>query len=87
MMFNFFVNQHLFYALATGDATPLIESLEQTKNLTLSSQWVQFLRNHDEKNLGRVSKKDRQKAFDRMGPDENMQLYKMGVYAAGWHPC
>jgi maltose alpha-D-glucosyltransferase / alpha-amylase len=29
MMFNFFVNQHVFYALASGDVTPLAKALEQ----------------------------------------------------------
>ena len=31
MMFNFWVNQHLFYALASGDARPLAKALEQTR--------------------------------------------------------
>ena len=29
MMFNFFVNQHLFYALASEDVGPLAEALRQ----------------------------------------------------------
>ena len=28
MMFNFQVNQHLFYALATADSRPLVKALE-----------------------------------------------------------
>jgi maltose alpha-D-glucosyltransferase/alpha-amylase len=31
MLFNFRVNQHLFYALATGDTRPLIKALKMTK--------------------------------------------------------
>ena len=31
MMFNFFVNQHLFYALASGDIGPLAEALKATR--------------------------------------------------------
>ena len=31
MMFNFQVNQHLFYALAAADARPLIKALEPTR--------------------------------------------------------
>ena len=31
MMFNFQVNQHLFYALATADARPLITAMKATK--------------------------------------------------------
>ena len=31
MMFNFLVNQNVFYALATGDARPLAQALERTR--------------------------------------------------------
>ena len=32
MMFNFHVNQHLFYALASADIGPLAAALKKTKN-------------------------------------------------------
>jgi maltose alpha-D-glucosyltransferase/alpha-amylase len=79
LMFNFFVNQHLFYALATGDTAPLIEALEQTRELFPTSQWAQFLRNHDELDLGRLTDEQRQAVFDRFGPDKHMQLYDRGI--------
>ena len=79
MMFNFWVNQHLFYSLATGDTKPLQQALEDTRNIPQQSQWGQFLRNHDEIDLGRLSKKERQQVYDRMGPDKNMQLYNRGI--------
>ena len=47
MMFNFEVNQHLFYALATGDSRPLIRAMRLTKSRPATAQWGQFLRNHD----------------------------------------
>jgi maltose alpha-D-glucosyltransferase/alpha-amylase len=56
MMFNFYVNQHLFYALATGEIEPLAEALLASRSLAPSSQWAQFLRNHDELDLGRLRK-------------------------------
>src|SRR5437868_7077996 len=40
MMFNFQVNQYLFYALATADSRPLIQALEKTKPRPTSSRWV-----------------------------------------------
>ena len=79
LMFNFFVNQHMFYTLATGDTAPLIEALEQTRELFPTSQWAQFLRNHDELDLGRLTEEQRQAVFDRFGPDESMQLYDRGI--------
>jgi maltose alpha-D-glucosyltransferase/alpha-amylase len=79
LMFNFYVNQHMFYTLATGDTAPLIEALEQTRELFPTSQWAQFLRNHDELDLGRLTDEQRQAVFDRFGPDESMQLYERGI--------
>lgn len=79
MMFNFFVNQRIFLALATGEVTELENALQQTQTIPLSSQWGQFLRNHDEVDLGRLTDKERQAVFDKMGPDDNMQLYHRGI--------
>ncbi len=79
MMFNFWVNQHLFYSLTTGEVKPLQQALEDTKNIPQQSQWGQFLRNHDEIDLGRLSKKEREEVYGRMGPDKSMQLYDRGI--------
>jgi maltose alpha-D-glucosyltransferase/alpha-amylase len=79
MMFNFWVNQHLFYALASGDARPLKKSLEDTRLQTPVTQWVNFLRNHDELDLGRLSEEQRQTVFDRFAPEERMRLYGRGI--------
>lgn len=79
MMFNFFVNQHVFYTLATADTRPLIKALEETRNRFETSQWAQFLRNHDELDLGRLTEEQRQKVFRRFGPEKNMQLYNRGI--------
>jgi len=79
MMFNFEVNQHVFYALATSDTRPLVKALQTTKPRPATAQWAQFLRNHDELDLGRLTKKQRQAVFDAFGPDPNMQLYKRGI--------
>lgn len=79
MMLNFPVNQRLFYALATGDIQPLVKALEQTRNRPKDAQWVQFLRSHDELDLGRLTKEQRQKVFDAFAPEKHMQLYERGI--------
>ena len=79
MMFNFFANQHLFYALATADIAPLIEALRATKSLPPTAQWAQFLRNHDELDLGRLTEKQRAQVFAQFGPEKGMQLYDRGI--------
>ena len=79
-MFQFFdVNQHLFLALATGNAKSLASVLGATRETRSTSQWGQFLRNHDELDLGRLTPTQRQKVFAAFGPERNMQLYERGI--------
>lgn len=79
MMFNFQVNQTLFYALAAGDVRPLAGALEKTKPRPATGQWAQFLRNHDELDLGRLTARQRERVFAEFGPDKDMQLYDRGI--------
>jgi maltose alpha-D-glucosyltransferase/alpha-amylase len=79
MMFNFYANQYLFYGLATGDAKLFKEALIKTHSKPGAAQWAWFLRNHDEIDLGRLSKGQLKKVYEKMGPDTNMQLYKRGI--------
>src|SRR5712671_2377782 len=79
MMFNFQVNQHLFYALAAADTRPLVKALKATKPRPATAQWGLFLRNHDELDLGRLTKAQRDVVFEKFGPDKRMQLYDRGI--------
>jgi maltose alpha-D-glucosyltransferase/alpha-amylase len=79
MMFNFFVNQNLFYALASADSRPLAKALKATKPRPATAQWGLFLRNHDELDLGRLTKAQRDVVFEKFGPDKRMQLYDRGI--------
>lgn len=79
MMFNFQVNQNLFYALAARDARPLSAAMRKTRPRPATAQWGQFLRNHDELDLGRLTKQQREKVFREFGPDPGMQLYERGI--------
>jgi len=79
MMFNFHVNQHLFYALAASDARPLAAAMKVTKPRPATAQWGLFLRNNDELDLGRLSEKQRATVFKAFGPDKSMQLYDRGI--------
>jgi maltose alpha-D-glucosyltransferase/alpha-amylase len=79
MMFNFWVNQYLFYSLATGEVKPLIDALKATQKIPSTSQWAHFLRNHDELDLGRLTDEERERVFERFAPEERMQLYGRGI--------
>jgi maltose alpha-D-glucosyltransferase/alpha-amylase len=79
LMLNFPVNQRLFYALATADIEPLVWALEQTRRRPRHAQWVQFLRSHDELDLGRLTDEQRRKVFQAFAPQPRMQLYGRGI--------
>src|SRR3569833_2096055 len=79
MMFNFQVNQNLFYALAAADSRPLQAALKRTRKRPATAQWGQFLRNHDELDLGRLTKAQRDTVFAAFGADPQMQLYGRGI--------
>jgi maltose alpha-D-glucosyltransferase/alpha-amylase len=79
MMFNFHVNQNLFYALASADTRPLVKALVATEPRPATSQWGMFLRNHDELDLGRLTPTQRQRVFDAFAPEPGMQLYDRGI--------
>ena len=79
MMFNFQANQHLFHALASADSRPLKSALKSTKPRPETAQWGQFLRNHDELDLGRLTKEQRESVFKAFGPEPSMQLYDRGI--------
>jgi maltose alpha-D-glucosyltransferase / alpha-amylase len=79
MMFNFQVNQNLFYALATADNQPLIKALNATRPRPATAQWGLFLRNHDELDLGRLTEHQRQAVFTAFAPKATMQLYQRGI--------
>ncbi|MGR9257804.1 alpha-amylase family protein [Rhizobium leguminosarum] len=79
MMFNFHVNQALFYAMASADSQPLVKAMQDTEKRPTTGQWGVFLRNHDELDLGRLTESQRQAVFSAFGPDKTMQLYDRGI--------
>ncbi len=79
MLFSFLVNQHYFLALARQEAEPLIRGLGLLPQLPPTGQWANFVRNHDELDLGRLSKEEREGIFRLFAPDPDMQLYERGI--------
>ncbi|MFL6198894.1 MAG: alpha-amylase family protein [Thermoanaerobaculia bacterium] len=79
MLFSFLVNQYFFLALARQQAEPLIRGLGMLPPLPPTGQWANFVRNHDELDLGRLTPEERQEVFAQLGPDPGMQLYERGI--------
>jgi trehalose synthase len=79
MQFDFIGMQNIYLAMARGDARPITKALRQRPNLDITSQWANFLRNHDELTLDKLSDDERQEVFDAFGPDPDMQLFGRGL--------
>ena len=84
MMMNFWVNQRVFYALASHDTGPLKAALKDTYNRPHAAQWGNFLRSHDELDLGRLTEDERATVFAAFGPEPRMQLYGRGIRRRLW---
>jgi maltose alpha-D-glucosyltransferase / alpha-amylase len=79
MMLNFFANQHVFLSLAREDAEAIRQAYASLPDLPGTCQWTNFLRNHDELDLGRLSETERDDVFSRFAPDPRMRLYERGI--------
>ncbi len=79
MLFNFIVNQALFLALARQESAPLKSALASLPKLPHKAQWAQFLRGHDELDLGRLTDEEREEVFQAFGPRPDMQIYDRGI--------
>jgi len=79
VVLSFNVNQALFLALAREDARPLRHALETLPPIPTDCQWANFVRNHDELTLDRLSEEERQEVFAAFGPEKDVQLYGRGL--------
>jgi maltose alpha-D-glucosyltransferase/alpha-amylase len=79
MMLNFWVNQRMFYTLATADTKPLKDALAATYRRPRAAQWGMFLRAHDELDLGRLTDLQREEVFAAFAPQKRMRLYGRGI--------
>ena len=73
MAFHFPVMPRLFLALATGDVSPIIDTIEATPQIPHGTQWAMFLRNHDELTLEMVTDEERAVLYHAYAPDPAMR--------------
>jgi maltose alpha-D-glucosyltransferase / alpha-amylase len=78
VLFNFLLNQRLFLALARKTAEPLVHGLAELPRVA-EGHWAEFLRTHDELDLGRLSDGERKEVFGAFGPEPRMQIYGRGI--------
>lgn len=79
MLFNFLLTESMMAAFATHSAQPLLDLIPKLPKLSETSQWANFLRNHDECNLGRLSEDLRNKTIEALGHADNAQIFGRGL--------
>jgi trehalose synthase len=79
MLFNFPLMQAIWLSLARQEAEPLAEALNETITVSEECQYANFVRNHDELTLDKLTDAERQEVFEAFGPGEDMQLFGRGL--------
>ncbi|MCB8967183.1 MAG: maltose alpha-D-glucosyltransferase [Ardenticatenaceae bacterium] len=76
--FHFPIMPRLYMALKKGDKTPIVDILNQTPPIPQGTQWMTFLRNHDELTLEMVTAEEREWMWQQYAPEPRMRL-NMGI--------
>jgi glycosidase len=79
VVLSFTINQAMYLALVREDATPLRRALESLPPIPKDCQWANFVRNHDELTLDKLSDEERREVFAAFGPEKELQLYARGL--------
>nr|WP_237728079.1 alpha-amylase family protein [Cellulomonas sp. APG4] len=79
MMFDFVGMQATYLSFARADARPLATALAGRPRIPADCQWANFLRNHDELTLDKLTDEEREEVFAAFGPTADMQLYGRGL--------
>lgn len=72
--FHFPIMPRLYQALKAGDKTPIVDILNDTPPKPPGTQWMTFLRNHDELTLEMVTPEVRQWMWEQYAPEPRMRL-------------
>ena len=79
LMFDFITNQHLFLALARNTAQPLREAINLLFKVSLppGCGYVNFIRKHDELNLGKLKEDERNEVFEAFAPEDHCMTVRI----------
>jgi trehalose synthase len=79
LQFDFIGMQALYLSLARSDPRPLAKALRSRPATEPESQWANFVRNHDELTLDKLSDAEREEVFEAFAPDERQRVYGRGI--------
>ena len=79
MLFNFLLNQQMFLALVRQDPAPVVTGLRELPAVPDTNQWANFVKNHDELTLDKLSDDEREEVFAALAPDPDMRSFGRGI--------
>ncbi len=79
MLFSFVTNQALYLSFVRHDATPVADALRSLPPIPPESQWANFIKNHDEASLDKLSDAERKEVFAAFAPKKEMRLFERGI--------
>ena len=62
-----------------GRRPPLAKALRERPAIAPESQWANFVRNHDELTLDKLTDAEREEVFEAFAPDEDQRIYDRGI--------
>jgi maltose alpha-D-glucosyltransferase/alpha-amylase len=79
MLFNFILNQHVVLALVRQDPAPIVAALRELPPVPEANQWANFIKNHDELTLDKLTDAEREEVFAALAPDPDMRSFGRGI--------
>jgi maltose alpha-D-glucosyltransferase/alpha-amylase len=79
MLFNFVLNQALYLAFVRHDATPVTDALAALPPIPPQGQWANFIKNHDEASLDKLTDAEREEVYAAFAPKAAMRLFDRGI--------
>ena len=79
MLLNFYLTNHLFLAFAKKEKTPIQHAIHNLPLTRKFEQYANFLRNHDELDLDRLTDKEKEIVLNEFAPEDNMRIFGGGI--------
>ncbi|HVL61164.1 MAG TPA: alpha-amylase family protein [Microbacterium sp.] len=79
LQFDFLGMQALYLSLARNDPAALVKALTSRPAVPPEAAWANFVRNHDELTLDKLTDAEREEVFDTFAPDESQRVYDRGI--------
>ncbi|HEX5856876.1 MAG TPA: alpha-amylase family protein [Microbacterium sp.] len=79
LQFDFMSMQAMYLSLVRSDPAPLIRTLTSRPVIPPETAWANFVRNHDELTLDKLTEKQKQEVFEALSPDPSQRVYDRGI--------